>query len=65
MMIEPTETETLETLDRFVEVMKQIDREASEDPEILKNAPTTTPVRRLDEAQASRQPNVCYKVETA
>jgi len=60
MMIEPTETETVETLDRFVEVMKQIAHEAETDPDLLHNAPTTTPVRRLDEALASRKPNVRY-----
>ncbi|MFH0883533.1 MAG: aminomethyl-transferring glycine dehydrogenase subunit GcvPB [bacterium] len=61
MMIEPTETETMETLDRFVEVMKQIAYEAETDPDLLHEAPVTTPVRRLDEALASRQPNVRYK----
>ena len=60
MMIEPTETETKETLDRFVEIMRQIAKEAKKDPEKLHNAPETTPVRRLDEAAASRKPNVCF-----
>lgn len=60
MMIEPTETETLEKLDQFIAVMKQIAREASENPEILHQAPTKTPVQRLDEAGAARNPNVRY-----
>ena len=54
LMIEPTESETKETLDAFIEVMKQIAREAQEDPERLKNAPHDTPVRRLDEVRAIR-----------
>jgi len=54
MMIEPTETESLETLDRFIEVMRQIDREAMETPEVLKNAPHNTPVSRFNEAAAAR-----------
>ncbi|MFL5825539.1 MAG: aminomethyl-transferring glycine dehydrogenase subunit GcvPB [Thermoleophilaceae bacterium] len=58
LMIEPTETETKETLDRFAEVVREILREAAEDPEIAKNAPYSTPVRRLDEARAARQPIV-------
>jgi glycine dehydrogenase subunit 2 len=56
LMIEPTETESKETLDRFIEVMKQIAREAEKDPEILRTAPHTTPVRRLDEVTANRRP---------
>ncbi|MBM3328514.1 MAG: glycine dehydrogenase subunit 2 [Calditrichaeota bacterium] len=54
LMIEPTETETLTTLDAFVTAMLQIDREANGDPDILRNAPTTTPVSRFDEAAAAR-----------
>jgi glycine dehydrogenase subunit 2 len=56
LMIEPTETESKETLDRFVEAMKQIAREAAEDPDLLKTAPHNTPVRRLDEVTANRHP---------
>ncbi|MCP4545873.1 MAG: glycine dehydrogenase subunit 2 [bacterium] len=52
LMIEPTETESLATLDEFVAVMKQIVAEAAEDPEILLKAPLTTPVGRLDEVGA-------------
>jgi glycine dehydrogenase subunit 2 len=56
LLIEPTETETKETLDRFAEIVAEILREAREDPEIARNAPYTTPVRRLDEAGAARRP---------
>src|SRR5947208_6042561 len=58
LMIEPTETETRETLDYFVSVMKQIAEEARTDPEIVKTAPHTTPVGRLDQAMAARKPNL-------
>ncbi len=61
MMIEPTETESREALDRFAEVMKQIAHEAKENPEIVTTAPHTTPVRRLDEAGAARALDVCLK----
>ena len=56
LMIEPTETESKETLDRFVAVMRRIAREAEEEPEVLRQAPHTTPVGRLDEALAARRP---------
>ncbi len=56
LLIEPTETETKETLDRFAERVAAILREAREDPEIARGAPHTTPVRRLDEAGAARRP---------
>ena len=56
IMIEPTETESKETLDAFIEVMRKIAAEAAEDPEILRNAPHSTPVRRPDETQAARNP---------
>jgi glycine dehydrogenase subunit 2 len=58
LLIEPTETETKETLDRFAEIVAEILREAAEDPEIARTAPHTTPVRRLDEAAAARRPVV-------
>ena len=61
IMIEPTETESKETLDGFIEIMKHIAAEAIEDPESLKTAPHTTPVRRLDETTAARQPILKYK----
>jgi len=61
MMIEPTETEPLAALDSFVEVMLTIAGEAAENPELVKNAPYTTPVRRLDEAGAARHPDLRYR----
>ncbi|ABL66484.1 aminomethyl-transferring glycine dehydrogenase subunit GcvPB [Chlorobium phaeobacteroides] len=59
LMIEPTETETKETLERFAEAMIAIADEAENNPALVKSAPETTPVKRLDEAQASRQLNIC------
>jgi glycine dehydrogenase subunit 2 len=56
LLIEPTETETRETLDRFALLVAEILREAAEDPEIARGAPYATPVRRLDEAGAARRP---------
>jgi glycine dehydrogenase subunit 2 len=56
LMVEPTETETRETLDAFAEALDEILAEAEEDPELARNAPYTTPVRRLDEVAASRRP---------
>ncbi|MFN2351048.1 MAG: aminomethyl-transferring glycine dehydrogenase subunit GcvPB [Kiritimatiellia bacterium] len=58
MMIEPTETETRETLDRFVEVMRELAAIARDNPAELKNAPVTTPVGRLDEVAAARNMNL-------
>ena len=58
LMIEPTETETKERLDHFADVVRAILEEAAEDPEIARNAPYTTPVRRLDEAGAAKRPVV-------
>jgi glycine dehydrogenase subunit 2 len=56
LLVEPTETETKETLDHFAEVVAELLREAAQDPEIARGAPYTTPVRRLDEARAARRP---------
>ncbi|WP_019420522.1 aminomethyl-transferring glycine dehydrogenase subunit GcvPB [Paenibacillus sp. OSY-SE] len=56
MMIEPTETESKETLDSFIDTMIQIAQEAEQNPELLLNAPHNTDVRRLDETQAARKP---------
>ena len=56
LMVEPTETETKETLDEFADAIAAILREAKEDPEIARGAPYTTPVRRLDEAAAAKRP---------
>ena len=56
LMVEPTETETKETLDAFAEAIAAILREAAEDPEIARGAPYSTPVRRLDEVAAAKRP---------
>ncbi len=56
LLLEPTETETKETLDHFAEIVAAVLEEAREDPEIARGAPYTTPVRRLDEAAAARRP---------
>jgi glycine dehydrogenase subunit 2 len=55
MMVEPTETETRETLDAFAAALRQTSDEARADPRLLQEAPVSTPVRRLDEARAARQ----------
>ena len=56
LMVEPTETEDLRALDAFVDVMEQIDRELREEPDVVRQAPHTTPVRRPDETKAARHP---------
>jgi glycine dehydrogenase subunit 2 len=56
LMIEPTETEAKPTLDAFVETMKEIAQEARSQPALVKGAPHETPVRRLDEVKAARNP---------
>lgn len=61
LMIEPTETESKETLDGFIEAMIAIANEAKTDAELVKNAPHTTAVRRLDEALAARKPVVRWQ----
>lgn len=60
LMIEPTETESRETLDNFIEAMLQIAKEVEEQPELVKTAPHTTVIRRLDEATAARKPVLCH-----
>ena len=68
MMIEPTETESLETLDEFIEVLHRVAAEARETPDDVKNAPLTTIVRKLDETTAAKNPILTYrqlKAETA
>jgi glycine dehydrogenase subunit 2 len=60
LMIEPTETEAKETLDAFVDAMVAIAREAAEQPELVKEAPRSRPVRRLDEVRAAKNPVVRY-----
>ncbi|HEY7020733.1 MAG TPA: aminomethyl-transferring glycine dehydrogenase subunit GcvPB [Ktedonobacterales bacterium] len=61
MMIEPTETETRETLDEFIAVMRQIAREAAEEPEVIHEAPHDTVVGRLDQTRAARQPDLRWR----
>jgi glycine dehydrogenase subunit 2 len=63
LMIEPTETESKESLDEFIQAMIQIAKEAEENPEIVKSAPHNTPVTRLDEAKAARDLDVRWKVK--
>jgi glycine dehydrogenase subunit 2 len=65
LMIEPTETESRETLDAFCEAMLAIAREAEEEPELLRGAPHNAPLRRLDEATAARRPVLRWRKETA
>ncbi len=61
LMIEPTETETKETLDAFADALIKIDEETKTNPELVLKAPHSTPVKRLDDALAARQINVCYR----
>ena len=63
MMIEPTESESRETLDAFIAAMKEIARMARENPEALHQTPTTTPIGRPDEVQAARKPVLRWKAE--
>jgi len=62
LMTEPTETESKETLDAYIDAMKEIAREADENPDILHSAPHNTLVRRLDEVAAARQPNLRWEM---
>jgi len=61
LMIEPTETEGKQELDLFIDAMKSIAEEAESNPELLRNAPHTTRVKRLDEVQAARRPVLSWK----
>lgn len=61
LMIEPTETESKETLDEFIAAMKAVAQEARTNPDLLHAAPTTTPVGRLDEVTAAREPNLRWR----
>jgi glycine dehydrogenase subunit 2 len=61
MLIEPTETESLQTLEEFVSVMKTISDEATTTPDLVKSAPQITRLRRLDETQAARKPVLRWK----
>lgn len=60
LMIEPTETESLDTLDEFIEVMHQIARESAENPEMVKDAPHNTPISHPDDTEAALHPVVTY-----
>ena len=61
LLIEPTETESLETLDAFADALIAVAEEARRDPELLQSAPHDAPVRRLDEATAARQPDLRWQ----
>lgn len=61
MMIEPTETESKETLDEFIDVMHRVAREAAEDPEVVKRAPVTTAISHPDETGAAKNPILSYR----
>ena len=61
MLIEPTETESIETLDAFADALSRSRARPRRDPEIVKTAPHTAPVRRLDEAGAARKPNLRWR----
>ena len=61
IMIEPTETESKETLDDFIDIMHRVAEEALSDPDMVKSAPHTTPVRRLDETTAAKNPLLKYR----
>ena len=61
LMIEPTETETKETLDAFVQTLRDINQETTDNPELVQHAPHTAPVARLDEAGAARRPNLRWQ----
>ncbi len=63
MLIEPTETETIEAIDRFADAMNKIAAEARENPELVTSAPTNAPIRRVDDALAARKLNIRWKAE--
>jgi glycine dehydrogenase subunit 2 len=65
MMIEPTETESLESLDAFVEAMLSIAREIDEKPHLVTDAPVNTPVLRLDEVRAVKELEIVEKWENS
>jgi len=64
LMIEPTESESKESLDEFIEAMIKIDKEVKENPEVLRSAPSNTPVTRLDEVKAAKDLDVRWRGET-
>jgi glycine dehydrogenase subunit 2 len=64
-MIEPTESESKETIEAFVDALKQIVKEAHENPELLHSAPQLTRLGRLDEARAARKPTLRWRANNA
>jgi glycine dehydrogenase subunit 2 len=64
MLVEPTETESRETLDAFADALIAIAAEAHSDPDLVRGAPYDSPVRRLDEATAARQPDLRWRPMT-
>jgi glycine dehydrogenase subunit 2 len=64
LLIEPTETESLASLDAFAEALLAVAAEAREQPQLLRDAPVRTPVRRLDEASAARRPELRWRPMT-
>jgi glycine dehydrogenase subunit 2 len=65
IMVEPTETESREILDEFIDAMIRIAEEARENPQVLKEAPHNTPVRRIDEVLAARKPILKWQKDGA
>ncbi|MDO8489423.1 MAG: aminomethyl-transferring glycine dehydrogenase subunit GcvPB [Candidatus Omnitrophota bacterium] len=65
LMIEPTETESKEAIDAFIEVMIEIAHLAQENPSAVNRAPVNMPIKRLDEVKAARQPDLCWKEESS
>ena len=61
LMIEPTENESKDTIDGFIEVMRRIADEAKNDPELVKSAPHQTPIGRVDDVLAAKHPVVTYR----
>ena len=60
MMIEPTETESKDTIDEFIGIMREIAKEAKENPDVVKTAPHNTPIGRVDDVLAAKQPKLRY-----
>ena len=61
MMIEPTENESKETIDGFIDVLRKIAKEAAEQPDVVKSAPNNTPIRRVDDVLAAKQPVLTWR----
>ena len=65
LMIEPTETESKESLDQFAQALLQIAEEARTNPEVIRRAPNRMPVARLDEVKAAREPNLRWSAPSS